>query len=239
MDELLTLKNVAASYGKLQVLRDLSFEGRVGEILLLIGHNGAGKSTVLKTIFGIVKSDRGSISLDGTDITDLTPSQRVKLGVAYMPQTSNEGRGIFPTHTVAENLELACYTSSSKEVVRRGRERAFELFPEIGDRANHRAGLLSGGQQQMLAMSMALMLDPTVLLLDEPTSGLAPSVGATLIEQVARVRDEGDIHVIVVEQNVQLAAQIADRALVLRQGEFHREVPPSAIGTASSVLDII
>lgn len=236
---MLTLKNVAANYGKLEVLRDLSFECHLGEILLLIGHNGAGKSTALKTIFGTVRARTGSVWLDGEDVTSLSSAQRVRRGISYMPQTSNEGRGIFPTHTVDENLTLACYTSSSKDIVERGRQRAFELFPELDDRRSQHAGLLSGGQQQMLAMSMALMLDPRVLLLDEPTSGLAPGVGATLMDQVRAVRDSRDIHVIVVEQNVQLAAEIADRALVLRQGAFHREVAPAAISTASSVLDII
>lgn len=236
---MLVLKNVAASYGKLEVLRDLSFECAAGEILLLIGHNGAGKSTALKIIFGTIRADRGSIWMDGEEVTQLSSAQRVRLGISYMPQTSNEGRGIFPTHTVDENLALACYTSTSRETINRGRDRAFDLFPELADRCEHQAGLLSGGQQQMLAMSMALMLNPRVLLLDEPTSGLAPTVGTTLMEQVRRVRDSLAIHVIMVEQNVQLAAEIADRAVVLRQGAFHREVEPSTIGTASNVLDIM
>lgn len=236
---MLTLKNITASYGKLQVLRDLSFESHSGEILLLIGHNGAGKSTALKTIFGTVEAQNGSIWLEAEEITKLTSAQRVRRGIAYMPQTSNEGRGIFPTHSVDENLALACYTASSRDVFERGREKAFELFPELRQRAAVHAGLLSGGQQQMLAMSMALMLNPRVLLLDEPTSGLAPSIGASLMEQVRLVRDSSEIHVIVVEQNIQLAAEVADRVLVLRQGAFHREVSPSTIGTASSVLDIM
>ena len=156
-----------------------------------------------------------------------------------MPQTSNEGRGIFPTHTVEENLGLAAYTSDDEELIERGKERAFALFPELGRRLKERAGFLSGGQQQMLAMSMALVLEPRLLLLDEPTSGLAPSIGEDLMQQVLQVRDDLEMNVIIVEQNVELAARVSDRAIVLRQGEFHREMAPSEITEASSVLDLI
>ncbi len=236
---MLEVTNISARYGSLEVLRDLSFSSPPAELLLLIGHNGAGKSTALKSIFGTVSTPTGSVSLSGKDLTKLSSSKRVKAGIAYMPQTSNEGRGIFPTHTVEENLHLACYTSDDAEQFEMGRQRAYALFPELKQKARLRAGLLSGGQQQMLAMSMALMLSPKLLLLDEPTSGLAPIIGRELFDQVVQVRDELQMNIIVVEQNVLLAAEIADRVLVLRQGAFHREMAPSEIGTTTNVLDLI
>lgn len=236
---MITLSNVTAGYGKLTVLKGLDLAFETERITLLLGHNGAGKSTVLKTIFGTVPARRGSVELDGRDITRASSAERVRLGIAYVPQTSNEGRGIFPTHTVRENLGLGAYTATNRSVVEEGEQRAYELFPILEERSDQRAGLLSGGQQQMLAMAMALMLHPKLLLLDEPTSGLAPAIGSELMAHVSQARDTMNLTIIVVEQNVEAGAAISDNGVVLRQGAVHRFVDPKDIGTATSVLDLI
>lgn len=236
---MIELTGVVAGYGKLEVLRGLDLVFESGRITLLLGHNGAGKSTVLKAVFGTVAVRSGTVGFDGDDITRTSSSERVRMGIAYVPQTSNEGRGIFPTHTVVENLGLGAFTATDRSLVRAGVERAFELFPILAERRDQRAGLLSGGQQQMLAMAMALMLRPRLLLLDEPTSGLAPSIGTELMQHVLRARDELDLTVVLVEQNVEVGAEIAERGVVLRQGAVHRHVDPKAIGTATNVLDLM
>jgi branched-chain amino acid transport system ATP-binding protein len=236
---MIELTNVTAGYGKLDVLRNLNLTFERGMITLLLGHNGAGKSTILKSIMGIVRVSSGEIRYGDTNITDMRSAQRVRRGIAFVPQTSNEGRGIFPTHTVRENLHLGAYTATHKRLINEGVDRTFRLFPILAERSNQNAGLLSGGQQQMLALSMALMLKPQLLLLDEPTSGLAPLIGKELMDHVALVRDELDLTVVIVEQNVEVGAAIANRGVVLRQGAVHRFVDPRDIGGATSVLDLI
>lgn len=236
---LLEADGLSAGYGKVQVLRGLSFACDRGEIVVLVGHNGAGKSTCLKTVFGLLAPTAGRITLDGRDVTSLPAADRVRRGLAYVPQTSNVGRSIFPNHTVWENLELGGYASSDRTRVRSGICEALARFPFLEGKATVRAGLLSGGQQQMLAVAMGLVLRPALLLLDEPTSGLSPAMAQDLMRQVRVLRDELGVGVVIVEQNVRLALGIADRACVIRSGIVARESTPDQLMNATSVLDLV
>lgn len=236
---LIELAGVRAAYGRLEVLREVSLAVARGEILALIGQNGTGKSSCLKTIFGLLRPSEGRITFDGRDITGASSAERVRLGISYVPQTSNLGRGIFPNHTVRENLDLGTYTLRDRRLARAGVERALTVFPALQGRQDVRGGLLSGGQQQMLAMSMPLTLTPRLLLLDEPTSGLSPAMGRSLMATVRGLRDSSDISILLVEQNIRLALEIADRVLVMRMGRIAREVAPQELLRAGSVFEFM
>jgi branched-chain amino acid transport system ATP-binding protein len=212
---LLELVDVDAYYGKIQALRSVRLTVPEGEVTTLLGSNGAGKSTTLRTISGVVRARRGQIRFMGEDITRLEPHQVVERGIIHVP----EGRRIFGTMSVTENLELGAFTKRKKPGhIRHAMERVFELFPRLKERAKQMAGTLSGGEQQMLAIGRALMGEPKLLMLDEPSMGLAPIVVKDIMRTIARIRDEGTT-ILLVEQNARAALKLASTGYVLESGE--------------------
>lgn len=209
---MLKLENVSAHYGAIQALHNVSIDVNQGEIVTLIGANGAGKTTLLKTVCGNPRASEGKITLFGKDITHDETHMIMRSGVAISP----EGRRVFPALTIVENLKMGAFFLGDKEI-EEGIEHAFKLFPRLKERANQRAGTMSGGEQQMLAIGRALMSRPKLLLLDEPTLGLAPLIIAQIFEIIQTIRAEG-VTVFLVEQNANKALQIADRGYVLETG---------------------
>ncbi len=212
---LLELVDVDAYYGKIQALRSVRLTVPEGEVTTLLGTNGAGKSTTLRTISGVVRARRGQILFMGEDITRLEPHQVVERGIVHVP----EGRRIFGTMSVTENLELGAFTKRKKPGhVRQSMERVYELFPRLKERAKQMAGTLSGGEQQMLAIGRALMGEPKLLMLDEPSMGLAPIVVKEIMRTIAKIRDEGTT-ILLVEQNARAALKLASIGYVLESGQ--------------------
>ncbi|MGH9155512.1 MAG: ABC transporter ATP-binding protein [Acidimicrobiales bacterium] len=222
---LLELTGVAVSYGRIEALKGVSLGVDTGEIVTLIGCNGAGKSTTLKTISGLRPLGGGTIVFDGCDLAGLPAHQRVAMGISQAP----EGRGIFPGMTVRENLEMGAY-SRGRATRARNLERVLELFPRLGERPRQPGGTLSGGEQQMLAIGRALMAEPRVLLLDEPSMGLAPKLVAQIFSIIEEINRQGTT-VMLVEQNAAQALRLAKRAYVLETGRVVRD------GSAAELLD--
>lgn len=235
----LQANNLEASYGKLKALSGVSVEVLAGQVRLIIGRNGSGKSTTLKAIFGLIPLDAGSVLLNGEDISGQRPDQKVKKGIALVPQTSNRGRGIFEALSIEENLELGTYSLNSTQALYEGKERVFQLFPVLRERLHLKAGALSGGQQQMLAVSIALMAQPRVLMLDEPTSGLAIGAAQELAQKIKEITDTLKIAVVLVEQNVNLALEIADWVYACRSGQVVRQGTPQEVMKGASLFDIL
>jgi ABC-type branched-subunit amino acid transport system ATPase component len=208
---LLKVDNISAGYGDSEILRGVSIEVREGEIVSIIGPNGAGKSTLMKTIFGLLHPRQGTIHLDDKDISRSTPYQIVEQGMCYVPQVAN----VFTDLTVEENLEMGAFVLKGDIEVRK--ERIYELFPRLKERRRQRAGKMSGGERQMVAMGRALMMEPSVLLLDEPSAGLSPVLQDEVFVQTRRINRAG-VSVIMVEQNARRCLQICDRGYVLDQG---------------------
>ena len=210
---LLTVDRISVHYGAVQAVRDVSFFVRRGEIVTLIGANGAGKSTILRALSGVVRPSAGSIAHDGKTIAGL-PSHRIaRLGIAHVP----EGRGVFANMSVLENLEMGGYARSSRKEVGESLERAFALFPRLAERAGQLAGTLSGGEQQMLAIGRGLVQRPDLLLLDEPSMGLSPVLVSEIFRMIGEIRRAGTT-ILLVEQNASMALALADRAYVLEAG---------------------
>ncbi len=207
----LALSGVDAFYGEVQALRGLSLELGRGEVLCLLGRNGAGKTTALKAIMGLVAVRAGTVRKDGTELTRLPAHEIPKTGIGYVPQ----GRRLFAELTVAENIEIGLMTRGRGEATRAA---VLDLFPVLRERLAQRSGTLSGGEQQMLAMARALCLEPDVLLLDEPTEGLMPSMIERIREAVAGLRDKG-VSVVLVEQRVEAALSLADRVAFIENGQ--------------------
>jgi len=210
---LLSVDEINVFYGDLQALWDVSFNVDKGDIVGIVGSNGAGKTTALRAISGLVRPRTGSIQFLGQDLARIPPHRIVELGVAHIP----EGRRLFPVYSVMDNLKMGAYTRKQIEKKDETLEWVFELFPILKERRNQQAGTLSGGEQQMLAIGRGLMSRPKLLMLDEPSLGLAPKVVLALFDLITKI-NEGGITVLLVEQNVRHALQLADRAYVLETG---------------------
>jgi len=209
----LEAENITAGYTTgVNILNNVDIQLKSGKIVSVIGPNGAGKSTLLKTIFGILKPSSGKIRLKGKDITGLKPDKVAKKGISYVPQVNN----VFPSLTIQENLEMGAFIRSDDYSQRLGE--IYELFPILGERRKQKAGQLSGGQRQMVAMGRALMLDPQVLLLDEPSAGLAPYLVDMIFEKITDINKSG-VSMIIVEQNAKKALKMADHGYVLAMGK--------------------
>jgi branched-chain amino acid transport system ATP-binding protein len=212
---LLNLENVHSYYGHIHALQDISINVDEGEIVTLIGANGAGKSTTLRTISGLIHPRRGKITLKGQDISHMDPHQIVKEGVGHVP----EGRGIFPKLTVKENLEIGAFVIDDEAEVQRRMDYAFELFPRMKDRMDQKGGTLSGGEQQMLATARGLMLSPHILMLDEPSMGLSPVLVELIFNTIQQMNRKGTT-ILLVEQNALMALSVAHRGYVLQTGHI-------------------
>ncbi len=213
---MLKLKNIQAGYGKIIALKHVSLEIHEGEIITLIGANGAGKSTTLMTISGVVPVRSGTIKYYGNTLNGKAPDEIVRMGISQVP----EGRHIFPQLTVRENLDMGAFLRHDKKEIKKDLNYVFDLFPILAERKNQMGGTLSGGEQQMLAMSRALMARPKLLLLDEPSMGLAPLFIAQIFEIIKRINKKHNTTIFLVEQNANQALHIADRGYVIETGKI-------------------
>ena len=212
---LLSIENLQVYYGAIHALQGINFSVEKGEIVALIGANGAGKSTTLNTISGILRPREGKISFDGQEIQQIPPQDIVRKGIIQVP----EGRKIFGRMTVWENLEMGAYTQKDRAVIKHDVESVFDRFPRLRERRNQLSGTLSGGEQQMLAIARGLMAHPTLLLLDEPSMGLSPLLVEQIFDIIQDINEQGT-SILLVEQNAQMALAIADRAYVLETGKI-------------------
>jgi len=218
-DALLTVSNVETAYGPILAIRGVSFAVPAGSIVTILGANGAGKTTILKTVSGVMDPQKGTVVFDGREIQRMDPDQIVRLGLSHVP----EGREVFPFLSVRENLRMGAFTRSDGAEVARDLEMVHEYFPVLKARAEQRAGALSGGEQQMLAISRALMARPKMMLLDEPSLGLAPKLVKEIFEIIVRINREQGVTVLLVEQNANMALHIADYGYVLEVGRIVME----------------
>jgi branched-chain amino acid transport system ATP-binding protein len=209
----LDLKDIHTYYGSIHALKGVSLQVREGEIVTLIGANGAGKSTTLRSINGLNHPRKGRIAFQGRDITNLVPHKVVKLGISQSP----EGRKLFPRMSVIENLEMGAFQRSDRSGIKESIDRVFELFPRLAERRNQKAGTMSGGEQQMCAIGRALMAQPKLLMLDEPSMGLAPIFVEKIFEIIQEINQQGTT-ILLVEQNALMALDVADRGYVMETG---------------------
>src|SRR5690242_1077151 len=213
---MLEVRNLTVNYGAINALRGISLEVKQGDIVTLIGANGAGKTTTLRTISGLLKAQSGEVLYQGRNIANMPPHQIVKLGMSHVP----EGRMVFANLTVMENLMMGAYLQKDKQVIRKELEYVFGIFPRLLERQKQVAGTLSGGEQQMLAIGRALMGKPKFLMLDEPSLGIAPLLVKTIFEKIVEINREHGISILLVEQNANLALEMARYGYVLETGRM-------------------
>lgn len=223
---MLKVRQLEVSYGAIKAIKGIDITVREGEIVAFIGANGAGKTTILRTISGLKKADCGVVELDDVDLTHVQPHKIVSLGMAHIP----EGRQIFPSLSVEENLKLGGYILNDKDKAKQNIEKMYEKFPRLKERRKQPAGTLSGGEQQMLAMARALMTDPKIILMDEPSMGLSPILVQEIFEIIKEINQNG-VTVLLVEQNAKAALSIANYGYVIETGKIVVE------GEASSLLN--
>src|SRR5436190_8773798 len=218
-DALLTVSNLETYYGPIMAIRGVSFSVPRGKIVTILGANGAGKTTILKTVSGVMDPQKGTVALEGREIQGMDPDKVTRLGLTHVP----EGREIFPLLTVAENLKMGAYTRTDTVGVARDLAMVYEYFPVLQARTHQRAGQLSGGEQQMLAISRALMARPKMMLLDEPSLGLSPKLVKEIFDIIVRINRERGVTVLLVEQNANMALHVADYGYVLEVGRIVME----------------
>lgn len=217
---LLEIQNVSSGYGEVQILWDVSLRLERGKLTALVGSNGVGKTTLLRTVMGLLKASQGSIVFDGRDVTRTSPHGKAAQGIVMVP----EGRQLFPSMSVYENLEMGAFTKRAKANYRENLEKVYDMLPRLKERADQKAGTLSGGEQQMLAVARGLMAQPEILMFDELSLGLAPVLVLSLFEVLQRLKDEG-LTMLLVEQNVQMALAVSEYAYVLAEGRVDLEGP--------------
>ena len=227
---LLTVNNLSVSYGAIEAIRNCSLRVEQGEIVTLIGGNGAGKSTMLRTISGLLTPKQGTIQFEGKEIQGQPPHRIAQSGLVHVP----EGRGIFANLTVEENLQLGAYSRSDHAEIRKDRERALELFPRVRERLKQAAGTLSGGEQQMVAIARAMLSRPRLLMLDEPSLGLAPQIVQTIFQVIREINNSGTT-ILLVEQNAAMALKVAHRAYVIEVGSIEMEGPAAELASSDEV----
>src|SRR5262247_826540 len=218
-DALLTVSNVETAYGPILAIRGVSFAVPAGNIVTILGANGAGKTTILKTVSGVMDPQKGTVVFNGREIQRMDPDQVVRLGLSHVP----EGREVFPFLSVRENLRMGAYTRGDADEVAKDLEMVFGYFPVLEQRAEQRAGQLSGGEQQMLAISRALMARPRLMLLDEPSLGLSPKLVKEIFDIIVRINRERGVTVLLVEQNANMALHVAHYGYVLEVGRIVME----------------
>jgi branched-chain amino acid transport system ATP-binding protein len=227
---LLEVESVVARYGRITALEGISLHVEEGEIVALIGSNGAGKTTTLRAISGLVRPASGTIRFRGREISAVSPDAIVRLGIGHSP----EGRRVFARMTVRENLDLGAFTRTNKAAIATDMERVLTIFPRLKERIDQKAGTMSGGEQQMLAMARALMSRPAVLLLDEPSLGLSPLLVATIFSVIKEINASGTT-VLLIEQNARQALQIASRGYVIEVGKIVHEDAAAALMASAAV----
>jgi branched-chain amino acid transport system ATP-binding protein len=228
---MLKIENLQVSYGGIQALQGISLEVPDGKIISLLGANGAGKSTTLRTIMGIVKATKGSIIFNGEEMLGLQPDVIVKKGIALVP----EGRRVFSNLTVAENLALGAYTRKDKAAIAEDIEDVYQLFPRLKERESQSAGTLSGGEQQMLALGRAMMVKPKLLMIDEPSLGLSPVLSQGVLSKLKEVNQTRNQTILLIEQNARAALSIADYAYILTTGQITIQGPAAQLAADDGV----
>lgn len=229
---MLEVEDLHVHYGAIHALHGVSLTVERGQIVTLIGANGAGKSTTLRTISGLIRPSSGSISFEGKSITKVPPHEIVRLGIAQAP----EGRGIFANLTVDENLDMGAFARRDRAEIAKDRERALELFPRLRERISQNAGTLSGGEQQMLALARALVPKPKLLMLDEPSLGLSPDLVATVFQRVVEIRRETGVSILIVEQKVREVLEICTRVYSMKLGRVAFAGQPEELKADKSKL---
>jgi len=233
-EPILQISNIYSTYGKFDVLKDVSLEVHRGECICVIGPNGAGKSTILKSITGFLHAHKGSVVFQGQDITRLHPVEIMKRGIVYVFQDHS----IFPRMRVIENLEMGAYTRKDHDQVKEDIESVLEMFPILAEKRNDLAGNMSGGQQRMLEIGRAVIQRPEILLLDEPTLGLAPIIVHNIFEKIREINEKLGKTIIIVEQNTRSALNISHRAYVLENGRNRLEGPSADIQNSPEVIEL-
>lgn len=232
---LLSTENIRSGYGKKEVLHGVSINIAENEIVVMIGHNGAGKTTLIKTIFGLIKNTGGTICYGGNSVTGFSPNKIMRGGIVYVPQERN----VFPTLTVLENMQVSDHITRNPSTFTKRFEQITELFPILQERKAQQAGTLSGGEQKMLALSMALIVEPKLILLDEPSLGLSPMYVKKFMDTLKKLNNEMNLTIFLVEQNIKQSLRIADRVYALKSGLISNEFSGSELAEKTDLWKLL